>query len=193
MDTKDNIMTEALSMFSDLGYDAVSIRDIAKAVGIKESSIYYHFKNKQAILDSIIDKFENYIAELIELLNASFTTIDYEKGISNNSVNDYYFEKYLFDPFCNQVLRFITIEQFHNIRMEELYERYMFELPYKYQVGAYEKLADLKLIDNKRAHELGNAYYNAMTTLTYKYLLKGEMTEEKKQNFLKEANVWREI
>ena len=31
------------------------MRDIAKAVGIKESSLYNHFKNKQDIFDSIVD------------------------------------------------------------------------------------------------------------------------------------------
>ena len=53
MNTKDKILNEALKMFSDLGYKSVSIRDIAKKVDIKESSIYYHFKNKQDILDLV--------------------------------------------------------------------------------------------------------------------------------------------
>ncbi len=43
-------------MFSVKGYDAVSIRQIASAVGIKESSIYNHFKSKQDILNKIIDE-----------------------------------------------------------------------------------------------------------------------------------------
>ena len=54
METKELILKKALDMFAKSGYDSVSIRDIAKAVNIKESSIYHHFKNKQDILDSLV-------------------------------------------------------------------------------------------------------------------------------------------
>ena len=57
MNTKDRILETALSMFSEHGYDPVSIRDICGAVGIKESTVYYHFKNKQDILDSLFIRF----------------------------------------------------------------------------------------------------------------------------------------
>ena len=60
--TKESIEQVALDMFSKRGYHAVSIRDIGKAVGIKESSIYYHFKNKQAIMDSLFAKIDLSIA-----------------------------------------------------------------------------------------------------------------------------------
>ena len=48
-DTKERIEEIALDLFSKCGYKAVSIRDICKELGFTESSIYYHFKNKQAI------------------------------------------------------------------------------------------------------------------------------------------------
>lgn len=56
MTTREKILYEALSLFSIKGYDAVTIREIASAVGIKESSIYNHFKNKKDILNKIIDE-----------------------------------------------------------------------------------------------------------------------------------------
>ena len=45
MDTKEKILYNALDMFARSGYNAVSVRDIAGSVNIKESSSYYHFKN----------------------------------------------------------------------------------------------------------------------------------------------------
>ena len=45
MKTKDKILIEALSLFSVSGFSGVSVRDIAKAVGIRESAIYKHYKN----------------------------------------------------------------------------------------------------------------------------------------------------
>ena len=47
MTTKEKIVETALELFSQRGYGGVSIRDIAREVGIRESSIYNHFPGKQ--------------------------------------------------------------------------------------------------------------------------------------------------
>lgn len=49
-DTKQRILEKSLELFSAKGYDAVSVGEIAKAVGIKAPSLYNHFPSKQAIL-----------------------------------------------------------------------------------------------------------------------------------------------
>ena len=41
-------------MFSEHGYKATSTREIAEAVGVKQSSLYYHFANKQEILATLL-------------------------------------------------------------------------------------------------------------------------------------------
>jgi AcrR family transcriptional regulator len=51
--TKDRIMDAAIVLFSDRGYDNVSMRDIASKVGIKAASIYNHFPSKRDILKSM--------------------------------------------------------------------------------------------------------------------------------------------
>ena len=53
-DTKQRILDEALRLFSQSGYDAVSVERIASAVGIKAPSLYKHFKSKQEIFDAIV-------------------------------------------------------------------------------------------------------------------------------------------
>lgn len=53
MTTKERIELEALDLFSTNGYAGVSIRDIASRVGIKESSIYKHYKGKEEIFNTI--------------------------------------------------------------------------------------------------------------------------------------------
>ena len=47
MDTKHRILLEALRLFSQRGYDAVSVEQIAAAVGIKAPSLYKHYRSKQ--------------------------------------------------------------------------------------------------------------------------------------------------
>ena len=54
-DTKQRILEKSLELFSAKGYDAVSVGEIAKAVGIKAPSLYNHFPSKQAIFDAIVE------------------------------------------------------------------------------------------------------------------------------------------
>ncbi len=56
MTTKERILWEALELFAKQGYEAVSMRDIGAAVGIRESSIYKHYAGKQAIMDAIVER-----------------------------------------------------------------------------------------------------------------------------------------
>ena len=54
-DTKQKILDKALELFSEYGYDSVSVGQIAQAVGIKAPSLYNHFPGKQAIFDAIVE------------------------------------------------------------------------------------------------------------------------------------------
>ena len=54
MNNKEKIFEKSIALFSENGYEGVSIRKIASAVGIKESSIYNHYKSKESILDAIL-------------------------------------------------------------------------------------------------------------------------------------------
>lgn len=41
-------------MFVSKGYDATSVSDIMKTVGIAKGTLYYHFSSKEEILDALI-------------------------------------------------------------------------------------------------------------------------------------------
>jgi len=47
--TKEKILKVATKLFSQLGYRGASVRKIASEVGIRESALYNHFKNKEEI------------------------------------------------------------------------------------------------------------------------------------------------
>ena len=51
--TKEIILEKALELFSTKGYDATTVREIAKEVGITQSSLYKHYKSKEDIFISI--------------------------------------------------------------------------------------------------------------------------------------------
>jgi len=47
--TKKKILKIATTLFSEYGYKGTSVRTIATGVGIKQSALYNHFKNKEEI------------------------------------------------------------------------------------------------------------------------------------------------
>jgi len=52
--TQDEVLLASLKLFAEKGYFNTSLTDIKDAVGIKTTSgIYQHFKNKQAIADTL--------------------------------------------------------------------------------------------------------------------------------------------
>ena len=51
--TRKRILIASLDLFSVQGFPGTSMRQIARAVGVRESALYTHFKSKQDILDSL--------------------------------------------------------------------------------------------------------------------------------------------
>ena len=48
MKTRQRIEKAAVTLFSELGYEGVGMRGIAREAGVAVSVIYYYFKNKEA-------------------------------------------------------------------------------------------------------------------------------------------------
>ena len=193
MTTKDKIMDVALHMFSERGYEAVSIRDICGEVGIKESTLYYHFKNKKDILDSLVAKFREHIDGLLSHLD-EIPQDDPKKNtkksdVSNSRIIDtYMMDSYLFDPFCNLMIRLMMIEQFHNEEIRMLYEKTLFTDPYEIYLNVFRKLSSHGAFPPEQAENIVRRYHAYMTMLTFKYLLNGELTEERKRAYAKEVH-----
>jgi len=55
--TKERILEEAEKLFAVKGFEGTGIEEIAHNVGIRKSVIYYHFKNKEEILRTMLDEF----------------------------------------------------------------------------------------------------------------------------------------
>ena len=54
IDAKERILTAAIKLFSEKGYDASRVNEIANAANVNKALIYYYFKNKEDILDQLV-------------------------------------------------------------------------------------------------------------------------------------------
>ena len=118
MSNKEKIFDRSIDLFSEFGYDRVSIRQIAKEVGIKESSIYNHYKSKESILDEILNY---YITEMTkEEIPISKVDHNLDKGFDYfyNEGLELYTSK-LSEPKMMKITRIILIESYHNEKIKD--------------------------------------------------------------------------
>ena len=53
--TKERILNVAIDLFAVKGFDAVSLREIADAAGVRKATLYYYFTSKDEILEKILE------------------------------------------------------------------------------------------------------------------------------------------
>lgn len=74
---KEEIIKTAAKLFKEKGYSAVTMRDLATAMGIKAASLYNHINSKQDILKAIIISLaEEFTEEMNLIKNSDHSTIE---------------------------------------------------------------------------------------------------------------------
>jgi AcrR family transcriptional regulator len=63
MEAKERIKESALKLFSERGYRGTSVREIAEMAGVTKPTIYYHFKDKENLFETIL---KGELSELIK-------------------------------------------------------------------------------------------------------------------------------
>lgn len=187
-ETKQKILDAALDLFSQNGVSAVSIRDICKVVAIKESSVYYHFKNKQAILDELLQHFESVATGLMGQLEQALTiTQETVEGNLFEQTCDCFFEKYLMDEFCNKIMRLLSLEHFSNDEIQKIYDYWLFDKPLNFQTKVFSLLMSAGIIKAADSKYLAVKFYAPIFLFMQRWLFCGTLTDEHKQVFRKNA------
>lgn len=138
-ETKRRIYDVAFSLFDQYGYDQVKVSDIANKAHVSVGSVYYHYKNKEAIIDFGYFEFDQKLKEEYEkqnfsssreailfLVNYQIQMTEEKLGLKRaticfknqmNSENTYLYskERYLYQKLVenleNQSLQFLTGEK----------------------------------------------------------------------------------
>lgn len=137
--TKQRILLESLKLFSREGYEAVSVEQIANAVGIKAPSLYKHFKSKRDIFDSILalmeqrDREQAAACDLPEDTKAAepeaYESVSVENLISFSRMMFRYWTE---DEIAAPLRRMLTVEQYRSEEMNRLYHQYLGAGPLSY-------------------------------------------------------------
>lgn len=129
--TRERIFDVAIDLFSKYSYNGVSIRKIAYGAGIKESSIYNHFTNKENILDCIFDYFHEEMLAIRPDINELKHEIEF---MAPREVFKLLFIKYGKDrgQRIDKTARIILMEQYINQRAKDFVQEFMLKEPVDY-------------------------------------------------------------
>lgn len=124
-DTPHRILDTATRFFAIKGYHAVTMRDIARSVGIKMSSIYYYYESKEALLEDIIVQFKNDYENYFAWLSKANKEAETLEEVLDNFFNKEFLE--VKNPLTCLSMSIIVKEQHNNPLAKEI----LFELIYK--------------------------------------------------------------
>lgn len=131
--TKQKIIKASSKLFSEHGFKATSVRKIASAVGIRESALYNHFKNKEEIFLCVAKEIfttpfsenETDIKEsalrgkaFLQKFAMQYKLLTFDKN------NENMFRLLMIELFQNQELREQFIDEFHNKNIKVLSEAF---------------------------------------------------------------------
>ncbi|MCH5280888.1 MAG: TetR/AcrR family transcriptional regulator [Lachnospiraceae bacterium] len=149
MTTKQKILKEALNLFSEKGYNAVYVGDIANAVGIKAPSLYKHYKSKQEIFLAILEEMkERYDRQALALkidgnnagLDANIFSAVSEDQLVQIGIKLFLY--FLHDDYASKFRKMLTIEQFRDEELSLLYQKQYVDDPLSYQAAMFSLLSE---------------------------------------------------
>lgn len=181
MNTYERIWREALNLFSVRGFDAVSVRDIAGAVGIKESSLYNHYKNKQDIFDTIIHECTRRIDEIFHRMalldddmqwKADDRTVGMYKGMKTEqfaALAGGVFDMVFADELNVKLRRMLTIEQYRSEGIAKLFRGISFDDSLEYQAKLFEGMIKEGYFIKADPYMLAMAFFSPIFLIFYKF------------------------
>lgn len=169
--TKIKILETSIHLFSQKGYNGVSIRDIIKEVGIKESSVYKHFRNKNEILETIFLNIRKEVAKICPPLNRLEDIVSdlsprrfLEKGLEQ-------FMDHINNPIMRKIWRILYIEQYRDPVAREIYLHDILNTTLNFLEEAFKLMQAKHLIPPLDPRTLAVEYQYPIFTMITEYII----------------------
>lgn len=168
--TKEKIFDISIDLFSKKGFNAVSVREIARGVGIRESSIYNHYKSKDAIMDSIFHYFKH---ELMKMRPPETRDLEKLYEITPEIFRQRaYLTLNLFkNPKMEKIFRIISSEQFLDERARTIVLQYLIQEPYSFSKKVLDIMVEKGIIAKIDTDIKAMEFQYSIFSLFLEYLL----------------------
>ena len=76
---RETVLRRAIDLFNRQGYDATSVGDLARELGLAKSAIYHHFDSKEALLSAALDEALDGLTEAVDSALAAHGADAYQR------------------------------------------------------------------------------------------------------------------
>ncbi|MDI3537639.1 MAG: hypothetical protein PWQ70_3117 [Clostridiales bacterium] len=170
LETIRKILDISADLFARHGYDGVSMRQIAENAGIKESSLYNHFKSKADILETLFDEFITLVSQTRpsdEEIDRMLILMEPEEVFKNII---YHVGKSVNGTLFNTSM-IINYEKYRNSRAAEMYYKYVVKEPAGYYERLINKMIERKMVKPVDARIFAKQYNYVSIALTKEYVM----------------------
>ena len=162
---KEEILIVALHLFARDGYEAVSVSQIAGELDMTKGALYRHYKSKRDIFDCIVQRMEQQDSEQARQNEVPEESIEkVPEEYQNVSVEDFVgysksmFEYWTEDDFASSFRKMLTLEQFRNEEMQNLYQQYLVSGPAEYVKDLFKNM-EIKNPEEKAVKFYANMFF----------------------------------
>jgi len=158
--TKEKILKVALKLFSTKGYKATTVRDIAGVMGVKQSALYNHFKNKDEILETLISNLTS--SAIVTLFDNKDTQELQKQGKALLSSIATTFKLLSFDGQNEALYKLLMQEIFRNERIREIYNEHFYQENVKKLSGIFFGMMQNEMIKSSDPLLLANEFFSPL-------------------------------
>ena len=156
MNTKEKIIKQALILFSENGYEGVSVAMIAERCSIKAPSLYKHFKSKKEIFEEVYN-------HSCKKLDAVISQIALKESEEKNISEDILFNKQ--KEIVNLLIHDDEIKRLrclmklsNDSQIKAMYSKRFFDQIINYHATIFSSLIEKKIMINESPSALALLY-----------------------------------
>ena len=170
--TKEQILLTALELFSQRGFNAVSVSDIAGKLGITKGALYRHYTSKQDIFQKILAlmcQIDAQRAQQYRLPEKLFSdSPESYRQIAWDSIAGFTIAQFHFwteDAFAASFRRMLTIEQYSREEMGQLYRSCLSQGPVSYLEDIFREMMRAGTLRQAEPRALAIQYFAPLLLL----------------------------
>lgn len=158
--TKGKILKTSLKLFSSKGYKATTVRDIAGAIGMKQSALYNHFKNKDEILETLIGNLTS--SAIVTIFDDKEAQGLHKQGKSLLMSIATTFKLISFDGQNEALFKLLMQEIYKNERIREIYNEHFYQENVKKLSGLFFTMMQEDMIKSSDPLLLANEFFSPL-------------------------------
>ena len=195
---KEKLLRSAFKIYLEHGFRGISINEVIKKIGINKSSFYYYFKDKDSLLNDIVDEF------LIPFFKTPLEKLEKSEGSAKEKIEEYYNAMFQYEDFLRKKLNdnTITLRDFFMLIVKETINSPSINSSYKEHyynnlLNDFKSLLDEDkkkglIPDDINTFDFARHIISSCEGLTYLWIINSDIdyNEHLKNNF---KYIWRNV